>query len=192
MAFKNNLLSYLFPNRNAKEIEGNLLLKDGSLHIRLDPRINKIGEKDNEKHVFDLRDIEGAVRDAVCELNTKGIYTYSSEAGGKGHSIEDFSYVVTRLTPGNSDIAEKNEFLLKCIDNYRGSQKKIFNYTDRARINFYVLGFNRENLNNKEVSKKFNSLVGLLGKQEDDLAGRGRGFRKDERPETAQYLSLFK
>lgn len=195
MNIVNNLRKYLLQYqkyRSRKEIEGNLVLKDGGLRIRKDPRLDFVGDVNDEKRVFDLRDIEEAVRDAVCELNAKGIYTYYSEAGGKGHSIEDYSYIVARLTPENARTAEQNGFLLKNICYNNRDPLKTFNYQDMTRTNFYVLGFNREDLSDKEAGRKFYSLVDRLKIQEDDLKGRGKGFRREEQHETSQYLSIMK
>ncbi len=114
----------------------------------------------------DYKEIEKPVRDFVKALHIKDICTNSSEGGGFGHAAPEFAYVEAYLTKVNLKIIRKNGFLLDKI--YNWSRKPLFfrsaiKYGEKT--GFYLIGFNRKGLTDKEVSNKSLRIALLLKPQ---------------------------
>ena len=169
--------------------KGNLLIMNGRFKGKRDPRFTY----DKNERLLDLSYIEKPAREGVKKLYSKNIYTYYSEGGGKYHGYPDYLFVLSRLFNENAEIARKSGLILDAVEYNRSNKSEIINLThpENLDVGYYLLGINRKGMEDNESSKKFSSLVDMLEMQEDDLAGRGEGVFKKERPEIKQLSSIL-
>ncbi len=169
--------------------KGNLLIINGGFNGKRDPRFtyNK-----NERFLEIAGYIEKPAQEGVKKLYSKNIYTYYSEGGCKYHGYPDYLFVLSRLFNENSEIARRNNFILDSVEHNENKSEIIkLVHPENVDVGYYLLGINRKSMSDKEAGKKFSSLVDMLEMQEDDLAGRGEGVFKKERPEIEQLSSIL-
>ncbi|HMB01093.1 MAG TPA: hypothetical protein VKS21_08920 [Spirochaetota bacterium] len=117
-----------------------------------------------------LRLIDEPVRKAVLQLNQKNIITNSSEGGGDAtHGAPDFAYVEAKISPENITICAVHNFLLDRIYSKLGYDDLLFaasalNYG--CQTGYYVIGFKRSNMSNREVEHKFSRITAMLKVQQ--------------------------
>jgi hypothetical protein len=94
------------------------------------------------------------------------IPTNSSEGGGgDNHGAPDFSYIEAKLTKRNFDICKKYNFLLNKIYSKYGKDDYLFNGSALQygkKTGFYIIGLNRKNLSDNEITAIFINLIKKL------------------------------
>ncbi len=103
--------------------------------------------------------IDRAVRRIVESLNRMNILTNSSEGGGgKRHGAPDYAYIEAKLSEKNKNICKKLNLILDKINSKNDAGGLLFDGSALSygeRTGYYIIGFNRKNMLDKDVKKIF-------------------------------------
>lgn len=106
--------------------------------------------------------IEKPVREALKEINKKGILTNSS----KKHGAPNYAYIEAKLNKKNLAIVKKYGFELDKIKGRNG--KLLFNSSAKKygeKTGYRFIGFNRKNLSDEQVIIKMKEMCSLIKSQ---------------------------
>ncbi len=114
----------------------------------------------------DYQKIDRSVRRIVESLNRMNIITNSSEGGGgKRHATPDYAYIEAKLSEKNKNICQKLNLILDKINSKNDSEDFLFNGSALSygkRTGYYIIGFNRKKMLDKDVKKIFTQHISKL------------------------------